>query len=150
MQSLRNKLMFSLVMLIDIGLLLYWILSAIKIIPDEYMFKDHDNPIINSWNWSFLPLDVVLSVSGIVASILYKRKNPLWLPLILISLSLMFSAGLMALSFWTIRSDYDITWWIANGVLVIVPIIYIPMLICSNYKYAQQADAPERFAPGDP
>jgi hypothetical protein len=37
----------------------------------------------------------------------------------------------MAISFWAIRGDFDVTWWIINLALMIWPWIYLPTLIKS-------------------
>ena len=45
------------------------------------------------------------------------------------SLSLTFCAGLMAISFWAIRGDFDPTWWGVNLALMIWPLFYLRGLI---------------------
>lgn len=118
----------------DIGFLLYWSLTALVAagllqVPAEYLFSDYENPLVVAWNWSFMPLDVLLSVCGLAAVALHRRNNPTWRGLAIVSLSLTFCAGLMAISFWAIRGDFDPAWWSVNLALMIWPLFYLPGLI---------------------
>jgi len=36
------------------------------VIPESYLFKDYDNPILQAWNWSFLPLDLCISFTDLI------------------------------------------------------------------------------------
>lgn len=99
-------------------MLAYWILAGLaelKIIhvPAEWMYSDYKNPLIVAWNWSFFPLDVLFAITGLTArfSGIAKGKKEM---LSIISLSLMFCAGLMAISFWVIQQSFDPWWWGAN------------------------------------
>ena len=58
-------------LIVGLGFIAYWAITLAGVIPDEYLFKDYDNPILSAWNWSFLPLDLAISASGLTA---------LWLP----------------------------------------------------------------------
>ncbi len=51
----------------DIGFLLYWFMSAFGLLPEASLYKDSANPILVAWNWSFAPVDLAASVTGIVA-----------------------------------------------------------------------------------
>ncbi|MFB5649848.1 DUF5360 family protein [Leptospira wolffii] len=113
----------------DIGFILYWAITLVHAIPEEYFFKDYDNPILSAWNWSFLPLDLFISFTGLTSLYLSKTGKKEWRALALVSLALTFASGLQALAFWTIRSDYNWSWWIANGYLLIYPLFYFPKLI---------------------
>ncbi|TGN08721.1 DUF5360 family protein [Leptospira ilyithenensis] len=109
----------------DIGFVLYWFITILHIIPDEWLFKDYNNPLLVSWNWSFLPLDLLISFSGLFSLYLYGKANSAWKPISLISLVLTFSSGLQAIAFWGIRLDFDITWWLPNLYLLLYPIYFI-------------------------
>jgi hypothetical protein len=103
----------------EIGMLAYWVLAAsmalgLMNIPPDWMYSNHTDPIIVAWNWSFFPIDVLFAGTGLVAR--YSARAPKHLADI--SLTLMFCAGLMALSFWTIRREFDAFWWAANAWLV--------------------------------
>lgn len=43
----------------------------------------------------------------------------------LVSLVLTFSSGLMAIAFWSILRDLDLSWWLPNLYLMLYPIYYI-------------------------
>ena len=118
----------------DIGFLMYWGLTALAAagliaIPAEYLYSDYHNPLVVAWNWSFMPLDVVLSIVGLTAVTHHRAGKASWRGLTIISLALTFCAGLMAISFWAIRGDFDPTWWAVNGALMIWPLAYLPGLI---------------------
>ena len=90
--------------LVDLGFIAYWAITLAGVIPDEYLFKDYDNPILSAWNWSFLPLDLAISATGLAA--LRRAKRGLsWRDLALVSLVLTFCSGLMAVSLWTLHGD---------------------------------------------
>ena len=45
-------------LIVDIGFILYWLITALSLIPAEYLFKDYQSEMLVNWNWSFLPLDL--------------------------------------------------------------------------------------------
>jgi len=112
----------------DIGFILYWLITLLGVIPASYLFKDYRNPILSAWNWSFLPLDLMISFSGLWSLRLMSKADPRWKNVALISLVLTFASGLMALAFWTIRRDFDLSWWLPNLYLMLYPIYYIVIL----------------------
>ena len=83
------------------------------------MYSDYKNPLIVSWNWSFFPLDMLFAIVGLLGrfSTLQPKKKE---TLSVVSLSLMFCAGLMAVSFWAIRGSYDLFWWGVNLWLILL------------------------------
>ena len=104
--------------LTELGMLAYWALAILAlleliIIPPDLMYSDHRNPMIVNWNWSFLPIDVLFAVAGLTGRFapieVSKRRT-----LSVVSLSLMFCAGLMAISFWTMQGSFDMFWWGVN------------------------------------
>jgi hypothetical protein len=124
----------------DVGFLLYWAVSlllllvslllllGLEVVPQSWLFKDYDDPIVYAWNWSFFPLDMVLSICGLLALRRYSRGDPSWRGLATFSLALTFCAGFMAISFWAIRLDFDPSWWAANLFLTIWPLFFLPTL----------------------
>ena len=54
-------------LIVDLGFIAYWAITLVGVILDEYLFKDYDKPILSAWNWSFLPLDLAISASGLTA-----------------------------------------------------------------------------------
>ncbi|MEP4050729.1 MAG: DUF5360 family protein [Litorimonas sp.] len=124
--TLRRTLMT----ITDIGMLLYWSLTILMVtklvdIPSEWLFKNYDDPQIIAWNWSFFPIDILLSVTGLVALKLEKNGNQLWRAWALVSLTLTVCAGLMAISFWAFVGDFDIAWWLPNLFLMLWPLPFI-------------------------
>lgn len=124
MKSLRIFFLIT-----DIGFILYWLITLIGVIPASYLFKDYHNPILSAWNWSFLPLDLMISLSGLWSLRLMSKADVRWKSVALVSLVLTFASGLMALAFWTIRRDFDISWWLPNLYLMLYPVYYIVSLI---------------------
>ena len=127
------KRMKPYLLITDIGFILYWAISlptifGVDLIPASWLFKDYHDPIVYAWNWSFFPLDLVLSTCGLMAFRRHKRGDRSWLPLAKFSLSLTFCAGFMAISFWTIRMDFDPAWWLPNLFLTIWPLYFLPKL----------------------
>lgn len=113
----------------DIGFILYWFVTGFHLIPESWAFKDYTNPIIVAWNWSFFPLDMFISATGLLSIYLYKTKNQLWKKTSLISLILTFASGLNAISFWVLRLDFDIMWWLPNLYLLIYPLFFIRKIV---------------------
>jgi hypothetical protein len=113
----------------DIGFLSYWAAAAMGVFPSEWLYKDYDNPILVAWNWSFAPVDLAASTLGLYSLALARLGRPAWSAYALISAALTFCAGLMALSFWALRSDFDLAWWLPNLYLVIWPLIAVPQLV---------------------
>jgi hypothetical protein len=89
----------------------------------------YSNATITSWNWSFLPLDVVLSIFGLASLRLSRLGDLRWRPLAILSLAMTVCAGLMAISFWAIRRDFSVAWWGFNLFLMLYPIPFLIDLI---------------------
>jgi hypothetical protein len=109
----------------DLGFLGYWLLTALHALPPAWLFKDYDNPILQAWNWSFLSLDLVVSVTGILAVTRLRAGRPGASMLALVSLTATSASGLMALSFWIVRRDFDLGWWAPNLFLLVYPIAFL-------------------------
>jgi len=116
----------------DIGFIVYWTITAVHLIPKEVLFKDYDNPILMAWNWSFLPLDLFISATGLASLHFFKQNRPQWRSLALISLILTFCSGLQAIAFWVIRNDYNLAWWLPNLFLFLYPLFFIPRLMMNK------------------
>ncbi|PYI54590.1 YvaD family protein [Paenibacillus flagellatus] len=113
----------------DVGFVLYWLVTALKLIPADYLYSDYRNPVLVAWNWSFFPLDLFISATGFASLYAWKRGSASWERWALLSLALTFCSGLQAISFWSIRLDFDVSWWIPNLYLLLYPCFYIPALI---------------------
>jgi len=106
---------------VDVGFVVYWLVSACGALPPEWLYAHHDDPVMMSWNWSFLPLDLVVSGSGLCAVFLARRGDDRWQKLALVSLAFTSASGLNAISFWALQRDVNISWWIPNLVLLLGP-----------------------------
>ncbi len=123
--------------IVDFGFIAYWTITIFHLIPDIYLYNDYKNPILVNWNWSFFPLDILVSTTGIYSLILHKKGNPKWGIYALISLILTSVSGLQAISYWTLAKETDITWWIPNLFLLLYPLFFIPKLM-DNKKNASR------------
>lgn len=121
----------------DIGFFIYWSLSlallmGFNFIDPNLMYYGYGNKIIEAWNWSFFPLDIVLSIIGLLGLYIIKdqRLQKLFL---LISAALTFCAGFMAISFWVFIGFFDFWWWLFNLFLCLWPIAFF-MSILKNFS----------------
>lgn len=112
----------------DLGFLAYWLVAAMGIFPPEWLYKNHADPIMVAWNWSFAPVDLAASALGLYSLVLAKAGNPVWPAYGLVSAALTFCAGLMALSFWALQNDFNLGWWLPNLYLALWPIVAVPQL----------------------
>jgi hypothetical protein len=127
-----------LMLLTDVGFLVYWTLIATKALPPDQMFDDYEVPSVAAWNWSFLPLDVLASITGFVALRALHLGRPAARVLLPVSLTLTSVAGGMALAFWAITGDFELSWWLPNAYLLLFP---IPLLV-HLARHPQVLDAP--------
>ena len=104
--------------LTELGMILYWLVVSAGFLGlvhlnQVYLYTEYSNAVMVSWSWSFFPLDMLFAILG-----LYGRfgqiTNSQKRFLSNVSLSLMFCAGLMALSFWAIQGDFSWSWWGVN------------------------------------
>lgn len=116
-------------LLVDIGFIAYWSITALHLLPPQYLYNDYANPILVNWNWSFFPLDIFISATGLYSIYLHSKQNDLWKKIALISLVLTCVSGLQAVSYWTLSGERDLTWWIPNLFLLVYPLFFIPKLI---------------------
>lgn len=120
----------------DILFLAYWLVSALHLaglfpIPADWLYADADDPRVVAWNWSFLPLDLAFSLTGLAAIGYARRANPLWKPLALISLVLTMVAGGMAVGYWALLGEFDPFWFLANLALLIWPLFFLRGVIAA-------------------
>lgn len=110
----------------DVAMLSYWVITAAQAlgvldIPGAWLFSDYDDPVVVAWNWSFLPLDLLFSASGLGAAWLHRTGREGWRPLAVASLFFTWCAGFMAISFWLVRGEFDALWWGMNAFLMAWP-----------------------------
>ncbi|OYY91036.1 MAG: hypothetical protein B7Y45_04925 [Sphingomonas sp. 28-66-16] len=123
--------------LIDGSMLLYWGIAALGCfgllhLPKEAMYAGYGTPHVDAWNWSFAPIDLAFALTGLLAVRMARQGDPRWRPYALISLALTFCAGLMAVSYWALTSDFDPAWWGPNLALVGAALWWTPRLIGSH------------------
>ena len=112
--------------LTELGMLAYWVFAGVValgwiVVAPEAMYPDHQNPLMVIWNWSFLPIDVLFALCGLTAR--YGPLEPRQAHVLqTISLTLMFCAGAMALSFWALQCWFDLAWWGMNAWLVVLAV----------------------------
>lgn len=118
----------------DVAFLAYWALTALFAaglinMPPDLLYSNYHDPRVVGWNWSFFPLDVAFSLTGLAAVRVAAKGDPAWRPWALISLTLSSTAGLMAIGYWLILWEIEPIWFGVNLVLFIWPLFFIPGLI---------------------
>ncbi len=127
---MSRKLRFAL-LVTDIAFLTYWALAAMNAvgivhIPADWLYADADQPRVVAWNWSFFPLDIAFSISGLTAVRRASRGDSKWAALCLVSLILTMVAGGMAVSYWVLLKEINLAWFLPNLALVLWPIAFLP------------------------
>jgi hypothetical protein len=118
------KGLFPIFFIVDIGFIFYWTITYLNLVPPEFLYKDYSNPLMVDWNWSFFPIDMLISLSGLNSIRLYKTNSAHWVIFALGSLTLTMCSGLMAISFWWYHKDFDPAWWLPNLFLLVYPFFY--------------------------
>jgi len=118
----------------DLVFLAYWgaaSLAALGLIalPASLLFAGYHEPRVLAWNWSFLPLDIAFSLTGLAAVRAGRRARPIWRPLALISLLLTMVAGGMAVSYWALLGEFDPGWFLPNLALLVWPAPFLLGLV---------------------
>jgi Family of unknown function (DUF5360) len=134
MGYLMSRPLIFAICITDILFILYWALTALAAlhvinIPPEWLFSGYDQPRIVAWNWSFFPLDIAFSLTGLAAVRAARRGNRVWRPLAIISLTLTITAGGMAISYWVILREFDPAWFLPNLALFVWPFFFMPQLV---------------------
>lgn len=118
----------------DLAFLAYWSASALQLVgvadvPAAMMYADHLEPRVIAWNWSFLPLDLAFSLTGLAAVSASRRGNASWRTLAIVSLALTATAGGLAVSYWTLLAEFDPAWFLPNLAILFWPFAFLPGLI---------------------
>lgn len=108
-------------LIVDLGFVAYWLVTGLELLPAAWLYAHHDEPLMVAWNWSFMPLDLVVSATGLGAVLLSRLGDRRWARLALVSLAFTSASGLNALAFWLLRSEFDLGWWLPNLVLLAGP-----------------------------
>ena len=117
----------------DSSFIHYWGLTGsmafgLVTVPPEWLFSDYTDPNIVAWNWSFMPLDLLASPTGLIA-LRASQLGKIWRDETLISLALTFCAGFTALSFWIFQGSFDAGWWAPNLFLMLWPLFMLPQVL---------------------
>ena len=119
-----------LLVLVDAGLLLYWFMVITDLFPKDLRFRDYSN-------WSFFPLDVAAALVVFLGVFLMNRKIAAGELVLMFGLTLTFCAGFMAISFWAYYGDFEIFWWGANSILMIVPLLVFANMVYEKVRPTQ-------------
>ncbi|MET7333209.1 DUF5360 family protein [Nonomuraea sp. NPDC005650] len=122
----------ALMLLTDLGFVVYFAVTGLGLVPPEWAFADYADPLMADWNWSFLWIDLLASVTGLASLHLLRRGSPSGPGLMLVSLVLTTASGLMAIAFWTLRGDFSLIWWLPNLYLMFFPLPAIVRLTLSR------------------
>lgn len=117
--------MFLVFLLVDVSFIVYWAITYLHLLPPEFLYKDYTNPVLVDWNWSFFPIDMLISISGLHSIRLYRKHSDQWVLFAFVSLILTMCSGLMAISFWIFHNDFDLAWWLPNIFLLLYPLYYL-------------------------
>jgi hypothetical protein len=109
----------AIVWAIDLGFIIYWTLIIVGALPAEAMFTGYEKKEVQAWNWSFLPLDIAASITGIAGNTLQNLNQK---ALLTISLVLTSVAGGMAIGYWAFLGYFELSWWLPNLVLLLFPV----------------------------
>lgn len=121
-------------LVVDIGFIFYWIATALHLFPEKFLYSDYSSPAVVAWNWSFMPLDLLVSATGLLSIYWWRRSDARYRALAQISLALTSASGLQAISYWTIRGEFDVLWWLPNLFLLTYPWLFI----CKFLKMERQ------------
>ncbi len=113
----------------DLGFILYWLVTGLGLIPAAWAFNGYHDPVLVAWNWSFLPLDLLVSATGLTALWAERTGRLDWRGLAIASLAFTSASGLNAVAFWALRGEFDWQWWLPNLYLLLYPWWFLPRLI---------------------
>lgn len=129
---LSERLLMICFLVVDLGFLAYWAITALHALPPEWLYSEYADPLMVAWNWSFLPLDLAVSATGLTAVALRRHGSAHWQRWALVSLALTSASGFQAISFWALRCDLDLGWWVPNSFLLLYPWGFLPRLLCGG------------------
>src|SRR5687768_6238544 len=98
-----TKALRSFLAVVDGAFLVYWVTSAMRLLPAEWLYAHHDDPVMVAWNWSFFPLDILASAAGLSALFLMRKADPRWPIVAATSLAFTSASGLNAVAFWALQ-----------------------------------------------
>jgi hypothetical protein len=116
-------------LLVDISFLVYWFVTAAGLLPAESLYANYDDPVMVSWNWSFLPLDLFISATGLAGLWMARRGDARWRLMVVLSLGFTVASGANAIAFWALQRYFDMGWWAPNLVLLLGPLPFLWQLL---------------------
>ena len=116
-------------LVIDVGSLAYRLVSALHRLPPQALYAHHDDPVMVARNGSSLPLDLVVSASGLSSLWLARRGDRRWSMLARLSLAFTSASGLGAVAFRALTDDFDLAWWAPNLVPMLGPWPFVVALL---------------------
>lgn len=119
------KGLFLIFLLVDVSFIVYWTITYLHLLPPEFLYNNYADAVLVDWNWSFFPIDMLISLSGLNTIRLYRKKSNQWVLFALASLFFTMCSGLMAISFWIFQNDYNLGWWLPNLFLLLYPSFYL-------------------------
>ncbi|MBS4100908.1 DUF5360 family protein [Tsukamurella paurometabola] len=119
----------ALLLAVDLALAAYWAAIVAGALPEQWRFRDYSNPVVQAWNWSFLPLDALAVGLGAAGLRLVRTRPAAGRIVLTAGCTLTFCAGLMAISFWAFAGDLDLAWWGPNIALMAAPAIVVAGLV---------------------
>ena len=129
-----SKTLKMLLAITDILFITYWLVALAMVmglvsIPPELMYSNYEDVRVIAWNWSFFPLDIVFSIMGLLAIRANRNGKEIWKAYAIVSLVLTMTAGGMAVSYWTLLLEFDLSWFLPNLALLIWPMFFLPGLM---------------------
>ena len=100
--------------------------------PPAWLFRDYADPMMKAWNLSFLPLDLLVSASGLLSVALQTRCPGSSRALLLLSLVATSISGLQAIAFWSLHHDFDLGWWAPNLFLMLWPVPFLVRMVWNS------------------
>lgn len=133
-QAKMTKVLAAWLLCISGVLLSYWFMSILQMLgvferPASMMFADFNNLRVVAWNWSFFPVAMLISVTGLMAFYMSHRNDMRWRSVAIVSLSSTICAGTMACCYWAILGEFDPSWFLPNLALAIVPLFPLRGLV---------------------
>ncbi|WP_019204505.1 DUF5360 family protein [Tsukamurella sp. 1534] len=126
---MRIRTAKTLLVVVDVALVAYWVAVIADLLPEAQRFRDYSNPVVQAWNWSFLPLDLLAVACGLAGVRMATTGSRVGRSVLTVGLTLTFCAGFMAVSFWAFYGDFDAAWWAPNIALMVVPLlVHLAML----------------------
>jgi hypothetical protein len=128
-----SRLFRALLLVTDVGFLAYWATTLLHLLPPAWLFSGYGDATVSAWNLSFLPLDLVVSATGLSSLALRRACRHAARAMLSLSLLATSISGLQAISFWAIRGDFDWAWWLPNLFLLGWPLPFLARMVATAH-----------------